>query len=436
MPAQNKRPLWETFVNHWLAPIATTVSLISTGVAVTLYLQYPHAAEARDFRQPVLAAANTKASPDISSRNHSSSKALLGASSSLIADVAETVAPSVVNIDIEKSVQRRAIQDFSGFPFGDDVFRRFFGFPPEVGSPFGGPGGGQMAPGGRMPIMQGNGSGLILDNDGHILTNNHVVASADRITVTLNDGRKLPGKVIGKDPLTDLAVLKVDAPSLKPARLGISDRLRPGEWVLAIGSPLGFDHTVTLGIISALSRKIPDLNANVDFIQTDAAINPGNSGGPLVNLNGEVIGINTAISGRGQNIGFAIPVDVARDVADALIKSGRIIRPYIGIAMIELTPELGKSLGVADNTPGVVVAQVVPGSPSSKAGFRQGDIIQRLDGKPVKDAKDVQGIVRQKPLNSTLNFQILREGRLMALSVATAQMPTDGQQGSSSEEMP
>jgi serine protease Do len=318
---------------------------------------------------------------------------LLNEDSSLIADVAEAIAPSVVNIDVQKGGGTAYQQgDVPGMPFDDDLLNRFFGF--------GGGDGGNGSPFFRFqipgrgglgaPTVTGNGSGVVIDNQGHILTNNHVVSGAKTITVTLKDGRKVEAKIVGRDRYSDLAVLKIDAPGLVPAKLGASDKLRPGEWVLAIGSPLGFDHSVTLGIISAISRRVPDLNANVDFIQTDAAINPGNSGGPLVNLRGEVVGINTAISGRGQNIGFAIPVNTVKQVSDSLIAHGQITRPWIGISMTEMTPELSKSLGLPESTKGIIVAQVVPNSPADKGGFQQGDIIQRIDGKVVTDAKQIQ----------------------------------------------
>jgi S1-C subfamily serine protease len=179
-----------------------------------------------------------------------------------------------------------------------------------------------------------------------------------------------------------------------------------------------------VGIVSALSRQVPDINANVDFIQTDAAINPGNSGGPLVNLNGEVIGINTAIAGQGQNIGFAIPVDVAKNVSQDLLQNGgKITRPWIGISMAELNPELAKGLGIPENVQGVIVAQVMPGSPSFKAGFQQGDIIQRINGQMVKTPKQIQDMVRAKPLNAELSFQILRNGQMNALTLKTEALP-------------
>jgi S1-C subfamily serine protease len=252
-----------------------------------------------------------------------------------------------------------------------------------------------------------------------------VVNGAQEIVVTLKDGRKFNAKVVGRDSFSDIAVLKMDnATALKAATLGSSSNLRPGEWVIAVGSPLGFDHTVTLGIVSAISRQVPDINANVEFIQTDAAINPGNSGGPLVNLNGEVIGINTAIAGSGQNIGFAIPVDVAKKVANDLIQNGgHVTRPWIGISMAELKPELAKSLGIAETLQGVIVAQVLPNSPSFRAGFQQGDIIQRINGAMIKNPKQIQDLVRAKPINSEFHVQILRNGQMGALTLRTEPLP-------------
>lgn len=272
--------------------------------------------------------------------------------------------------------------------------------------------------------MRGNGSGVILSADGQVLTNNHVIQGADQIVVTLRDGRKFDATVVGRDPMTDLAILKLkNASNLTPAKLGDSSKLRPGEWVIAVGSPLGFDHTVTLGIVSALSRQVPDINSNVEFIQTDAAINPGNSGGPLVNLKGEVIGINTAIVGSGQNIGFAIPSSTVKRISQELVSNGKVTRPWIGINMTNLSPELAKSLGLPENTSGIAVAQVIPGGPAEKAGLEQGDIIQRVDGKPMSSSKDMQDLVRSKPANSSLNLQILREGKMQAISVKTEILP-------------
>lgn len=341
-------------------------------------------------------------------------------SPNLIADVAELVAPSVVNIDIEKAA-RAVPPNMSGLPFSDDLLRRFFGFDGGGGSfvPFGGGAGPQSQ------VITGNGSGMILSKDGYILTNNHVIASADKLTVTLNDGRQFPARIVGRDIYSDVAVLKIDAPNLVPVSLGNSEQLRPGEWVIAVGSPLGFDHTVTLGIISALSRRIPDLNSNLSFIQTDAAINPGNSGGPLVNLKGEVIGINTAISGKGQNIGFAIPIHTVKTIADTLIAGKPLTRPWIGISMVDLNPDLAKHVGLPPATQGVVIAQVMQNSPAYKAGLMQGDVIQKLDGKPVTQSDVVQESIRVKPINVKINLDILRNGHPIQVGVTTEQLPAE-----------
>jgi serine protease Do len=334
-----------------------------------------------------------------------------------IADVAESVAPSVVNIDTQKSAPASMM---GVSPFGDPVFDYFFGFPASPRGGFRGAPDNLRTP----PVLRGNGSGVIMSEDGLVLTNNHVIKGADDITVTLNDQRKFKATVVGRDPMTDIAVLRLNnAKNLKPAKFGDSSHLRPGEWVLAIGSPLGFDHTVTVGIVSAMARQVPDINSNVEFIQTDAAINPGNSGGPLVNLRGEVIGINTAIAGSGQNIGFAIPVNTVKRISQDLAAGGKVTRPWIGVSMVALTPNLSKSLGVSETTKGVIVSQVYPDSPAYRAGFQQGDIIQRIDGKPVVNPKDVQETIRAKPIKSQLNLQILRNGNLQAIALTTEVLP-------------
>jgi serine protease Do len=338
----------------------------------------------------------------------------------LIADVAEMVAPSVVNIDVEKTANVSA-PGLSGLPFGDELLRRFFGADPN-GNPFTPFGGGAGING--QKVITGNGSGVILSKDGYILTNNHVIASVDKVSVTLNDGRKFPARLVGRDSFSDVAVLKIDAPNnLQPMTLGDSDKLRPGEWVIAVGSPLGYDHTVTQGIVSALSRKIPNLNSNVSFIQTDAAINPGNSGGPLVNLKGEVIGINTAISGRGQNIGFALPINMVKEIANTLIAGKPVVRPWIGLSMVGLNPDLAKHLGLSPNTQGVMIAQVMQNSPAYKAGLMQSDVIVKVDGKPVTTAEAVQQAVRTKPLNSKLAMELLRNGHPVQVGVTSEALP-------------
>lgn len=358
----------------------------------------------------------------------------LAESGQAVADVAEWVAPSVVNIDVEKT--RPAFSSDMGFPFGDEMLKKFFGF--EGATPPGLPS--------RVPkkTLTGNGSGVVWDKDGHILTNHHVIQGAEKITVTFQDGQAVLASLLGVDPYSDLAILKLEGPNIpkniKPASVGNSQLLRPGEFVLAIGSPLGFDHTVTLGIISAKSRKVPDINHNVEFIQTDAAINPGNSGGPLVNLKGEVIGINTAISGLGQNIGFAIPVDTVKAIAQTLIAEGTVQRPWLGIAMTELNPaenpELAKSLGIPESTTGVVVSQVMAGSPAATAGFQVEDVIQRLNGKKMETAKAIQKEVQTLPIQSPLTFQVLRGGKLLVLKTKTEALPNPLQKTSQPSNMP
>lgn len=328
-----------------------------------------------------------------------------------IANIAATLEPSVVSIQTEN--EEVVEFDFKGLPFGEEFFERFFGMKP--------PSNGNGTP--KKRTITGNASGTVLSADGYILTNYHVVEDTKKITVTTKDNKEYTAKVIGKDKFSDLAVIKIDAKGLTPAKFGNSKAIRPGDWVVAIGSPLGFSNTVTLGIISAVSREVPI--SNIDFIQTDAAINPGNSGGPLVNINGEVIGINTAIAGRAQGIGFAIPINIAKEISSQLIAGKTIPRPWVGIAMTALNPDLAKSLGVPSNTKGIAVGEVIPNSPADQTGLIQGDIIQRIDGKLVTDPKELQAIVRSKPINSKISLQILREGKMIGKELTIAQWPEE-----------
>ncbi len=312
----------------------------------------------------------------------------------IVADIAEAATPAVVNIDTRTSVTVNDLQPFRQFGL-DDLFQ-------------------QSRP--KKYESHGAGSGVIIRPDGYILTNNHVVQQADEIKVTLGDKRSFIGKVVGKDKYTDLALVKIDATNLRAAKLGESKKLRPGDWAIAIGSPLGLSQTVTLGIVSALGRSINNLNA-VELVQTDAAINPGNSGGPLLNIRGEVIGINTAIRGDGQNIGFAIPIDVARNVAEQLIKDGSIKHPYLGIAMQDMDEKLAKYMGLSAGMKGVVVVKVEPASPSDGGGLISGDIIQRVDGKPVSSSKEVQSSVRAHKPGETLELVVLRGQEVVPIQV-------------------
>jgi len=329
--------------------------------------------------------------------------AFLSMAENTIADMASKASESVVNIDISKNIQVPAASLNSPFQF-------FFGNGLEQdGSP-------------RKFQQHGSGSGVIIRQDGYVLTNNHVVGQADEIKVTLNDKREFQGKVVGRDSFTDLALVKIEATGLPIAQLGTSKNLRPGDWAIAIGSPLGLDHSVTMGIISALGRSLSDINS-VDFIQTDAAINPGNSGGPLLNIRGEVIGLNTAIRGDGQNIGFAIPIDIAKEVVDQLVKGGKIKRPYVGIYMQDLNEKIARAIGVPANTKGVLIAKVDPEGPAALGGLTAGDVIEKIDGKEVMTSKEVQKRIRSHKVDETVDFLVLRNGALTATTVKLGDYP-------------
>jgi serine protease Do len=311
-------------------------------------------------------------------------------------DLAEKVRLGVVNIQVTKKVQKAAFQRFGGNPFGDrNPFGDFFG-PFEGNKP--------------DRKQQGVGSGFIMSKEGYILTNNHVVEDADQIKVKLAGGKEFSGKIVGRDPKTDLALIKITGDSdLQPLTLGNSDDLKVGNWVVAVGSPFGLEQTVTAGIVSAKGRVIGS-GPYDNFIQTDASINPGNSGGPLINLQGEVVGINTAIIASGQGIGFAIPINMAKEIAPQLQKRGHVTRGLLGVSIQDLTAELAKSLGLKESK-GALISQVVPGGPADKAGFEQGDVIVNFDGRPVGDSKDLPRIVASTPVGKTVTVKLLRDGK-------------------------
>ncbi|WP_245939933.1 HhoA/HhoB/HtrA family serine endopeptidase [Stenomitos frigidus] len=335
---------------------------------------------------------------------------------SFVAKAVNQVGPAVVRIDTERTVTRRAAPD----PMLEDpFFRRFFG---EEGFP--------QSP--REEHLRGQGSGFIVDRSGVILTNSHVVNGADKVTVTLKDGRTFEGKVRGADEVTDLAVVKIDGSNLPVVSLGNSDQIQVGDWAIAVGNPLGLDNTVTLGIISTLKRSsaqvgIPD--KRLDFIQTDAAINPGNSGGPLVNDQGEVIGINTAIRADAMGIGFAIPINKAKTIKDQLAKGERIVHPYLGVQMTMLTPELARqnnsdpnSAFMVPEVTGVIVVRVLPNTPAAKAGLRRGDVITQIDEQTITTAEQLQTIVENSRLGQTLKVKVQRGDVTKQLPVQTAEL--------------
>lgn len=322
-------------------------------------------------------------------------------------EVAKRVKPSVVSIRVERTVtpwRGFGEEFFRGTPFED--FFRFRQDPPQR----------------RRQI--GGGSGVIVDPEGYILTNHHVVSGADKITIRLYDGRELIGTVRGTDPRTDLAVVKVDGKNLPAAILGDSDEIEVGEWAIAIGSPFGLEQTVTVGVISAKGRTGLGTGTYEDFIQTDASINPGNSGGPLVNIDGEVIGINAMIIQPGQGIGFAIPINLARSIMTELIKTGKVVRPWVGVGLQDLTEDLAKSFQLTEKE-GVLVSQVYEGSPAEKSGFRTGDIIIEIDGKKVHTSQEVVHEVLKKKVGETVEFRVIREGKHINISVTTAPMPSE-----------
>lgn len=336
--------------------------------------------------------------------------------SSFVTAAVNRVGPAVVRIDTERTVTRQTGSD----PLLEDpFFRRFFGedLYPQVP---------------REQRLRGEGSGFIIDRDGIILTNAHVVANADKVTVTLKDGRIFEGKVRGSDEVTDMAVIKIDGKNLPTVALGNSDNVQVGDWAIAVGNPLGLDNTVTLGIISTLKRSsaqvgIPD--KRLDFIQTDAAINPGNSGGPLVDAQGEVIGINTAIRADAMGIGFAIPINRAKAIKDPLARGEKIPHPYLGVQMTTLTPELARQNNTDPNSAfmvpevnGVIVIRVLPNTPAAKAGLRRGDVITQIDGRNITRAEELQTIVEDSGLDQTLQVKVLRGDQAKQLPIRTAEL--------------
>ncbi|MGB3510682.1 MAG: HhoA/HhoB/HtrA family serine endopeptidase [Microcoleaceae cyanobacterium] len=335
------------------------------------------------------------------------------ANGNFIVSAVQKVGPAVVRINASRTVSQRPNMFGRGMP--DD----YYGFE-SPRSPSG-------------PMEEGTGSGFIISADGQILTNAHVVEGATTVEVVLKDGRRFQGRVLGTDSVTDVAVVKIDANNLPTVSLGDSENLQPGEWAIAIGNPLGLDNSVTVGIISATGRSSNDVGVpdkRVGFIQTDAAINPGNSGGPLLNQNGEVIGINTAIIDGAQGLGFAIPINNAQQIAQQLIKVGKAEHAYLGIAMQTLTPELKQELNRNLNTnislfsdQGVLIMQVVPGSPADRSGLRPGDIIQKIDNEIIIKSENVQQIVQKKTVGSQLSMEVNRNGQNLNLELRTGNLP-------------
>ncbi len=336
----------------------------------------------------------------------------LEAFSNSIADIAEKVGPAVVNIDTVRMVKTQSPS------FEDPIFRRFFG--------------GEFEEFRRTIPQKGTGSGFIINQEGYVFTNEHVVRKADKIKVTLSDGREFTGEVIGSDVTSDMAIVKIQADHLPTVTLGNSDKLRVGEIVIAIGNPYGLQQTVTMGVVSAKGRSIPAGTGGHtyrNFIQTDTAINPGNSGGPLLNIKGEVVGINTAIIPYAQGIGFAIPINIAKRNIDDLINLGKVRRSWLGVYIQEVTPEIAKQFGLPEDTNGVLVGDVIKDSPAEESGIERGDIIVRVNDEEVNSPGELQDKIRSIEIGEKANVEVVREGKEISFVVKIGEMPTLEEEG-------
>ena len=388
---------------------ATYLSLLLLGLGIGLGGSYL-------YQIPQLWAQNSEvASPSPEGggpANSPNAMSSLPVPANFVVDVVRQVGPAVVRIDASRTVTQEMPEAFN-----DPFFRRFFGS--------------QRPPFPDKQIQRGVGSGFIVSDDGQILTNAHVVDGSTEVKVTLKDGRTFSGKVLGSDPVTDIAVVKIEAQDLPTVKLGDSQQLQVGESAIAIGNPLGLDNTVTTGIISATGRNSSQVgiaDKRVQFIQTDAAINPGNSGGPLMNARGEVIGINTAIIQNAQGIGFAIPIDKAQEIAQQLVTKGRVEHPYLGIQMVEISPEIKQQfqeqagwMPKADK--GVLIVRVMPNSPADQAGLRAGDAIEEIDGKPVTDPNQVQEAIEQVTVGENLPLTLERQTGKATVQVQVGALP-------------
>ncbi len=363
-----------------------------------------------------------QAIPAVQAETTKSAKLPLDANYNFIAEAVNRTGPAVVRINASRKVAAEQNPDV----FNDPFFRQFFGDEMPRRSP--------QVPS-RERVERGTGSGFIINKEGDIITNAHVVEGSETVSVILRDGRKLEGKVLGRDRLTDIAVVKVQGDKDLPiVKLGTSQNLRPGEWAIAIGNPLGLDNTVTAGIISALGRSSNQvgIDKRVSFIQTDAAINPGNSGGPLLNQQGEVVGVNTAIIQGAQGLGFSIPIETAQRISKQIIEKGRVSRAYLGIQMLTLDATVKKEINQDPNTSfqvkeeeGVLITKVVPGSPAQNAGLKAGDVIVKINGESVNSADKVQQFVEGKAVGESLQVQLKRGGQDVTIPVKAGQFPEE-----------
>ena len=344
---------------------------------------------------------------------------MAGGSGKNFVEIAKSVKPAVVNIAATRS--GKSVESPHGSPLDDPFFRKFFGdefFKRDAPQ--------------REPRERGQGSGVIVEANGLIITNNHVVSKADEIRVFLSDKREFKGKLIGTDTKTDIAIVKIEATGLPTVPWADSDQLEVGEYVLAVGSPFGLTQTVTMGIVSAVGRASMGIAEYEDFIQTDAAINPGNSGGALVNVRGELVGINTAIfsqSGGNMGIGFAVPSNLSRAVMDQLVRTGKVVRGWLGVAIQDLSSELAAQFGISD-TKGVLVSDVMEDSPAKKAGFERADVIVEYDGKPMDSPTHLRNAVAQTPIGKRVSIKLIRDKKPKTIEVTIVEQPKSlGQPG-------
>jgi serine protease Do len=395
---------------------ASSLTLLLLGGGIALggnYLVNSPQSLAKESRVNLVTSAITDATKDATdATTDTDSEAAIAVPQNYVSRVVSRVGNSVVRIDASRKVATNVPAAFN-----DPFFKEFFGS--------------QMPNIPNEQIQRGMGSGFVVSSDGLILTNAHVVEGSDQVKVTLKDGKTYQGKVMGTDPLTDVAVVKIEATGLPAVTFADSDTLQPGEWAIAIGNPLGLDNTVTTGIVSATGRSSAQVGVadkRVSFIQTDAAINPGNSGGPLLNSQGQVIGINTAIIQNAQGLGFAIPVNAARDIAEELIATGKVDHPFLGIQMAQITPELKQELKsqkdfAVDATEGILIVEVVPDSPADRAGLKSGDVINQIAEQKITTAAQVQQAVEKTEVGKKINLGLLRNDQQLNLAVKVGILP-------------
>lgn len=413
MTLDTQTPKSQSAASSPIKKAATYLSLVLLGAGVTFSGSFFASRNPEN-----LATSVSQTSSRVLAQSVPASNPLVNQNINFVTQVVDKVGPAVVRINASRTVTSELPDAFR-----NPMFRQFFGsdLPTDP----------------QERVEQGTGSGFIINSNGQILTNAHVIDGADTVNVTLKDGRTFVGKVMGADPVTDVAVVKIQANNLPSVPLGDSEQLKPGEWAIAIGNPLGLDNTVTTGIISATGRSssqvgVPD--KRVQFIQTDAAINPGNSGGPLLNASGQVIGMNTAIIKRAQGLGFAIPINTAQRIANQLVTQGKVEHPYLGIQMVTLTPELKKNLNSnpngglnVDEEQGVLIAKVMPTSPAAKAGLRAGDVIQKMNGQSVKEAEEIQKFVESTQVGGNLQIELRRNQKDLNITVQPAAVPVEKQ---------